>query len=128
MKISEFAKRSNVGVETVRYYQRLGLISVPSQQGAYRRYTKQDLDDMRFVINAKGAGFSLDEIGYLKSLDSIADRPSILALSEKKSAQLQEKITQLKEAMLFLDSLVSECRASEKDECPILQNLKEETV
>lgn len=124
MKISEFAKVTNVSVETVRYYHRERLLSVPSNKTGIRQYLSSHIGQMNFINNAKLAGFSLAEIKQLSAYDSVTDRQSILKLSEQKKKNLKQKIKELKGAMTFLQSLVSECRSSKENQCPILERLK----
>lgn len=127
MKISKFAKASKINVETVRYYHREGLLSVPSSEHSIRQYTQSHLDQIQFIRNAKLAGFSLNEIKRLNGFDAVEDRQEILALSEQKKADLQAKIKELKGAMVFLQSLVDECKQSDDEPCPILQNLRRDS-
>lgn len=124
MKISELANKANVSVETIRYYQREQLLDIPSNQTGIRQYALSHLEKMQFIKNAKLAGFSIAEIKQLIQFDSVKDRTTILALSEHKKKDLQIKIQELKSAMTFLQSLVTQCKSSEQPECPILEGLK----
>jgi DNA-binding transcriptional MerR regulator len=67
MTIAELGRRSGVGVETVRYYQRLGLLAVPElhHTGTYRRYGQESLAELEFVRHCKGLGFSLKQVAVL---------------------------------------------------------------
>ena len=74
LSISEFARAGGVGVETVRYYQRRGLLAVPPRAhgaigGGIRRYDERDVGRLRFIRSAQAAGFTLEEIGELLALD-----------------------------------------------------------
>ena len=124
MKISQFAKASGIAIETVRYYQRSGLLSIPSNNQGYREYTQEHIDEIIFVKNAKSAGFSLSEIKNLRNYHSIQDRSKILELSELKEKTIKEKIIELNEALIFLQELVVECKSSNEKPCPILERLK----
>ena len=126
MKISEFAKTVNVSVETIRYYHREGLLNVPSNDIGIRQYGQSHIEQVKFIKNAKLAGFSLKEIQRLNTFDAVTDRQTILALSEKKKKRLHTKIKELKGAMVFLQLLVNECKTSQDKPCPILQGLKGE--
>ena len=64
LTIGRLAKAANVGIETVRYYQRRKLLPVPSANGTFRHYDPALADRIRFVKRAQELGFSLDEIGY----------------------------------------------------------------
>ncbi len=123
MKISEFARTANVNVETVRYYQRSGVLDTPVPGGSYRQYTQSHLNQMEFIKNAKSAGFSLADIKELRNLDAIRDRGTIRQRSEQKKRELEKKLKELKAAKVFLDGLISECKASSAHSCPIIDGL-----
>ena len=124
MKISEFAKKVDLSVEAIRYYHREGLLLVPSNQIGIRQYTQSHIEQVLFIKNAKLAGFSLKEIQRLNTFDAVKDRQAILALSEQKKEQLLNKIQELNGAVVFVQSLVNECKTSQEKPCPILQGLK----
>ena len=73
--IGGLAAAGGVGVETVRYYQRRGLMETPPRDGGVRRYGAGDIRRLRFIRQAQAAGFSLDEIAELIALDASRDRP-----------------------------------------------------
>lgn len=124
MKVSEFAKSVGIGVETVRYYHREGLLAVPTNSRGIRQYSENHVKQILFIKNAKLAGFSLTEIKQLNALNAVTDKSTILVLSEDKKVRLKNKIAELKSAMVFLESLVTECKASNDKPCPILEGLK----
>jgi MerR family mercuric resistance operon transcriptional regulator len=124
MKISEFAKSVDISVETVRYYHREGLLKVPTNSVGNRQYLDTHAKQILFIKNAKLAGFSLAEVKQLNTFNSVTDKSKILALSEEKKVRLEKEIAELKSAMAFLDSLVTECKASYDEPCPILEGLK----
>jgi MerR family mercuric resistance operon transcriptional regulator len=123
MKVGEFAKQANVSVETVRYYHREGLLSVPESLGAYRHYTSKHVDKITFIQNAKLAGFSLTDIKQLDQLDALNDKATIRQMSEEKMLLIEDKIQELVSAKTFLTELVEACRQSDEEPCPILQTL-----
>jgi DNA-binding transcriptional MerR regulator len=91
MTIAELGRHSGVGVETVRYYQRLGLLAVPKvQDRAYRRYGRDALEELEFVRRCKSLGFSLKQVAVLVALRR-APRGSCARLHE----QLADLTTQL---------------------------------
>jgi len=123
--ISEFAKSCGVGVETIRYYQRKELLHVPSlgnelSAGKIRRYGDKDIHRLKFILSAKKAGFTLNEIKELLELDAKNDRERVRELAQKRVAKLNLKITELTEARNSLSRLVEECRDSKSAPCPIL--------
>ena len=81
MTIGRFAATAQVGVETVRFYQRRGLLDVPASIGAVRRYDAEDLRRLRFIRRAATAGFTLADIAELIRLDAIQDRPRAAQMS-----------------------------------------------
>jgi MerR family mercuric resistance operon transcriptional regulator len=128
MTIGELAKNAGVGVETVRYYQRLGLIEMPLlPQGGIRRYQQKSLDRMLFIRKAKDLGFSLDEIFSLLQLgeDKISlDRQQIREISKKRLLQIREKMKTLKKMEKALKQLIDDCENQSTDVCcPIIEAL-----
>jgi MerR family transcriptional regulator, mercuric resistance operon regulatory protein len=121
MTIARLAAAAGVGVETVRYYQRRGLIAVPAGMGAVRRYGAEDLARLRFVRRAQAAGFTLEEIGELIALDRSRDRARVRALAAARIAALDEKIAALAEARGALARLAADCASGKRGPCPILQ-------
>ena len=127
MTIAGLAREGGVGVETVRYYQRRGLLPEPPRTGGsalagrIRRYDGEALRRLRFIRLAQAAGFTLEEIGELLSLDAIDDRPRASALARGRIAALDEKIDELERAKVWLTRLADECSASKVGRCPILQ-------
>ncbi|KTD00898.1 MerR family transcriptional regulator [Fluoribacter gormanii] len=127
--IGEFAKLCEVGVETIRYYQRKGLIHVPllpKELGApkIRRYGDNDISRLRFILLAKKAGFTLKEIKELLEFDAKNDRKHVRDMAEKRIEQLNLKINELTEACSTLSRLVAKCRDTESSPCPILMTFE----
>ena len=119
--IATLAKSAGVGVETVRYYQRRGLLPVPPTVGAVRRYGEADARRLRFIREAQAAGFSLDEIGELLALDSTRERARVRTLAGARIAALDAKIAELARARDALARLASACAASTRGPCPIIE-------
>lgn len=126
LSISQFARAGGVGVETVRYYQRRGLLPVPARSGVahgpgIRRYDDGDIRRLRFIRAAKAAGFTLEEIGELLALDATADRTRVHALAQARIAALESKIADLQAARDALSRLARRCGGtSDGRPCPIL--------
>lgn len=121
MTIGKLAAAGGVGVETVRFYQRCGLIEMPSRDGGIRRYDEGDLRRLRFIRQAQTAGFTLDEIGQLLALDATYDRAKARAMAEARIIVLDRKIAELKAARNALAVLAAECASGSGDACPIIQ-------
>jgi MerR family mercuric resistance operon transcriptional regulator len=124
LKISEFAKAADVNVETVRYYHRSGVLDTPASGDSYRQYTQDHLKQMEFIKNAKFAGFTLADIKQLKSLDAVRNRGTIRQRSEQKKRELEKKLEELQAAKVFLDGLITECKKSSSQLCPIVDALR----
>ena len=119
--IGALAKEAGVGVETVRYYQRRGLLPEPARpHGEVRRYSAEDARRLKFIRSAQAAGFTLNEIGELLDLSASDDRARARQLAKARVAALDEKINELKEAREALAGLASDCAKKRSGPCPIL--------
>jgi len=121
MTIARLGAAAGVGVETVRYYQRRGLLAVPPSAGAVRRYGPDDLRRLRFIRRAQAAGFTLEEIGELLALDRTNDRARVRTLAAERIAAHDAKISELEQSRAALDRLRSHCASGQKGPCPILE-------
>lgn len=118
--IARLARAANVGVETVRYYQRRGLFPVPKPLGHIRRYGAGDLRRLKFIRAAQAAGFTLEEIGELLALDAGHDHERARALAKERIQALDRKITELEKSRDSLKHLARDCARS-KGPCPIIR-------
>src|SRR5688572_15135053 len=98
MTIARLAEAGGVGVETVRFYQRRGLLAEPPRAGGIRRYGSKDVRRLRFIRSAQAAGFTLGEIGELLELDRTNDRPRVRELAAGRLAALDARIAELSKA------------------------------
>lgn len=123
--IGELARHAGVGVETVRYYQRRGLLAEPLRQpGHYRTYGAETLARLTAIRRAQTLGFSLEEIGALLALNEQTDRARARALAQGKIDLIDARIGQLQAMRTALTELVDCCRdASAEAPCPILRAL-----
>jgi len=127
MTIGTLAREGGVGVETVRYYQRRGLLAEPPRPGGdgpaggVRRYDAEDLRRLRFVRSAQGAGFTLDEIAELLRLDASNDRARARAMAAERIAVLDARIAEMEAARSWLSRLARECGAGGTGPCPIIR-------
>jgi MerR family mercuric resistance operon transcriptional regulator len=121
MTIAKLARAGGVGVETIRYYQRRGLLPEPAKAGAVRRYGGEDLRRLLFIRRAQAAGFTLETIAELLALDSSEDRARVRALAAERLAALEAKIAELEAARAALTRLSRACAAGEAGPCPILE-------
>jgi MerR family mercuric resistance operon transcriptional regulator len=119
--IGALAKSAGVGVETVRYYQRRGLLIEPARpHGEVRRYGDEYVRRLKFIRAAQAAGFTLAEIGELLELSASDDRARARELARTRVAALDEKIAELKEAREALSGLATACSKQRGGDCPIL--------
>ena len=122
MTIAGLARQGGVGVETVRYYQRRGLLGVPERgiDAGVRRYGAGDVRRLRFIRSAQAAGFTLDEIRALIEMDATTDRGPARALALQRIEALDAKIAELTEARNSLVRLAARCGGQTAGACPIL--------
>jgi MerR family mercuric resistance operon transcriptional regulator len=120
LTIGRLAAAGGVGVETIRFYQRKGLLTQPARAGGIRRYGAVDLRRLRFIRQAQAAGFTLSEIGELLRLDSGEDRATARELAQARVAALDEKIEELAAVRDALQRLAGECGREVSGPCPIL--------
>jgi MerR family mercuric resistance operon transcriptional regulator len=128
MTIGKLAAAAGVGVETVRYYQRRGLLAQPERADLYggvRRYGADDVQRLRFIRAAQGAGFTLEQIGELLALDAMDDRAKARALAVDQIAALDARIVALSEARDALARLAQDCAKGGAGACPILTAFEE---
>jgi MerR family mercuric resistance operon transcriptional regulator len=124
MTISELGKSAAVGVETVRYYQRRGLLADPRPArggtAGRRHYGEDEVRRLRFVRSAQRAGFTLDEIARLIELDRDNDRSTAQAMARERISALDAKIAELESSRDALTRLAHDCAGGGKGPCPIL--------
>jgi MerR family mercuric resistance operon transcriptional regulator len=126
MTISRLAQAGGVGVETVRYYQRRGLLETPNRPegsglaGGVRRYGADDARRLRFIRQAQAAGFTLEQIGELLVLDAGHDRLRARELAATQIAALDARIAELETARASLRRLARACGETQSGPCPIL--------
>jgi MerR family mercuric resistance operon transcriptional regulator len=121
LTIARLGAAAGVGVETVRYYQRRGLLPVPASDGAVRRYDADDVRRLRFIRRAQAAGFTLDEIGVLLALDRTNDRARVHELAVERLAALDARMAELEQSRTALERLRSACATGRRGPCPILE-------
>jgi len=124
LTIGFLARAANVNVETIRYYQRFGLIDEPVKPlDGYRVYPAETVDRLRFIKRAKQLGFSLKEITELLDLGE-GHCDDIRIRAETKRAHVDEQIKDLKKLKNTLDTLIKSCQTeSGTARCPIVETL-----
>ena len=122
LTIGKLAAAGGVGVETIRFYQRKGLLDQPEREVGIRRYGHNDLRRLRFIRQAQAAGFTLEQIKELLDLDTGEDRNRARQLARERIEALNGKILALEEARDALQRLAAECEGGGKGPCPILSS------
>ena len=126
LTIAGLARAGGVGVETVRYYQRRGLLETPERTetgghgGSIRHYREGDVRRLRFIRSAQGAGFTLEQISELIALDATDDRTRARELARERIAALDAKIAEMKAARDALSRLARACDDGSGGPCPIV--------
>ncbi len=124
----ELAKRSGCNIETIRYYEKIGLLPPPARnEGGHRLYSEKDQVRLRFLMRCRELGFSIDE---LRSLLSLVDSGAyscgeIHALTMDHLTSIRQKITDLKKLERTLKTISADCEDGTTPECPIIDTLLE---
>ena len=124
LTIGKLASAGGVGVETIRFYQRRGLLDTPGRAHGIRRYGSDDVRRLRFIRQAQAAGFTLEEIKELLELDSSDDRARARELANARVKALNERIAELELARDALRRLAKECGSGSAGPCPILTSFE----
>lgn len=120
LTIGSIAAAGDVGVETIRFYQRKGLLQTPTREAGIRRYGSEDVRRLRFIRQAQTAGFTLEEIKELLDLDAGEDRSRARELARSRIKVLEGKIAELTHARDSLRRLARKCAEGSTGPCPIL--------
>lgn len=128
LTIGAFARAAGVHIETIRFYQRKGLLLEPAKPpGGIRRYGKTDVVRVRFVKMAQRLGFSLDEIAELLQLEDGTHCGEASRLAERKLASVREKRADLQQMETALSELVHACHIKNSvSDCPLITTLQTE--
>jgi MerR family mercuric resistance operon transcriptional regulator len=122
MTIARAAAAAGVGIETVRYYERRGLVAQPRRgPGAYRYYQQDHVKRIRFIKRAQELGFTLEEVASLLKLEDGADRRSIRRIASSRLEETRRRIEALKRIEGALAHLLHDCEAHARAlRCPII--------
>ncbi|HJT95663.1 MAG TPA: heavy metal-responsive transcriptional regulator [Mycobacterium sp.] len=127
MQTGEVAARAGVNIQTLRYYERRGLLGRPPRTASgYRRYSEDAVRIVRFVKRAQELGFTLDEAEQLLRLRRVspARQSSVRSLAAAKVADIESKMRQLAAMRAALQQMLSACCGDGALECPILEALE----
>lgn len=127
MTIGALARAGGVNVETIRYYQRRGLLATPRKPpGGVRRYKGETLERLRFIRRAQELGFTLREIAELLKLgDGSCEQTR--AIAERRLADIETRLRDLRAMRTTLGRLIRTCRAGNRPPCPIIASLARRT-
>ena len=125
--IGALAEAAGVNVETIRFYQRKGLMPEPEKPyGSIRRYGAAELARVRFIKSAQRLGFSLEEVGELLKLEDGARCSEARQLAEQKLVDVRQKLSDLQRIESVLAGLVARCSAVRgRVNCPLIASLQE---
>ena len=127
LTIGRLAEAAGVNVETIRFYQRKGLMQEPDRpQGGIRRYAGTDLERVRFIKSAQRLGFSLDEVGDLLKLEDGSHCTEAREQAERKLADVRTKLADLHRIEATLTTLVEQCCTAKGEvRCPLIESLQQ---
>lgn len=123
LTIGKLAKHCQINVETIRYYQRIGLLRIPASHGNYRYYDATDIEKLQFIKKAKDAGLQLSEIKELLHL-SLNDRDQVRQVIEQRLDIIDQRIHELETLKIRLSTWIDQCKTTTDSCCPILVDLK----
>ena len=128
MTIGRLAKQAGVNIDTIRYYERNGLIPTPARRASgYREYEAADVRRLRFIMRAKDLGFTLAEIIELLSLSAGRDVGGVKRRAEQRLEQVDHKIKELQRVRRGLKTLIDACPGhGDLELCPIVAALSGE--
>lgn len=122
LTIGRLARAANVGIETIRYYQRRELLPTPKvSESAFRTYPVELVERIRFIKRAQELGFSLEEIAIFLKLEDGSNRTLIRKVAADRLTDIRAKIADLQRMESVLTDLVNECEATGRAKpCPII--------
>ena len=128
LPIGELSRRTGTKVQTIRYYEEIGLMHEAGRTGGgQRRYAPADLDRLAFIRHARQLGFSLDAI---RELLSLSDEPSrscsdVDSIARRQLRQVEQRIARLRALQKELKRMVAECNGDSVAECRVLEVLRD---
>jgi len=128
-KISEVSQKTGLSTDTLRYYEKIGLVkNIQRNTSGVRLYNEQNLSTLRFILRAKTMNFSLDEIAQLLALreNPVKVKSSVRELTRKKLEDVEQHLKTLTTLRNELTLLVNLCAGS-KCGCPIIENIGKDT-
>ncbi|HEX7884588.1 MAG TPA: helix-turn-helix domain-containing protein [Phenylobacterium sp.] len=130
IQIGELSRRTGCNIETIRYYERIGLMPAPPRRGRYRTYGAEDVGRLGFVRRARELGFTLEEVRALLALSAVG-QTSCAEVRDLAASHLQDvraRIADLKRMERALADSVRACEAGQDPGCPLIQALSAASV
>ena len=124
--IGDVSQRTGCNIETIRYYERIGLLPSPARHGRYRRYGPHDVKRLVFVRRARELGFTLDEVRVLLKLsgtDSTSACNEVREISAAHLTDVRKRIADLRTMERVLSSAIRQCDAGRQTGCPLIEAL-----
>ena len=126
--IGELSRRTQCNIETIRYYERIGLLPQPHRpDGRFRRYDANDVARLRFIRRARQLGFTLDEVrAFMRLAGSDSDDNACAearSLAAAHVADIRAKIADLQAMERVLADAICECEAGQQPRCPLIDVL-----
>ena len=128
LAIGELARQVGCKVQTIRYYEQIGLLPNPSRtEGNQRRYDMQDAKRLRFIRHGRELGFSLDELRHLLMLADHPDQPceAVDHIAERHLLDIESKIDRLSALKVELQVMIKQCRGGEIGSCRVIEVLSD---
>lgn len=128
LTIGSLAKKTGTKVQTIRYYEQIGLMPEPGRtEGGQRRYSEAELDRLSFVRHARQLGFSLDAIRELLDLSDHPNRSceEADAIARRQLKQVEQRMARLKALRTELKRMVQECSGGQTADCRVLEVLRD---
>ncbi len=126
LPIGELARKSEVNIETIRFYEKQGILPKPARTESGRRiYDQDDVKRLSFIHRCRGLGFSLKEIGSLLSLVDTGDYTckEVHEITISHAQDVKQKISSLQKMESVLDEMADQCSKGDVPECPIVDQL-----
>ena len=128
LTIGSLAKKTGTKVQTIRYYEQIGLMPEPGRtEGGQRRYGDDELDRLAFIRHARQLGFSLEAIRELLDLSDHPDRPCLEAdaIARRQLKQVEQRLARLEALRTELKRMVHECSGGQTADCRVLEVLRD---
>ena len=126
MNIGEVAAQTGLPAKTIRYYEDIALVNPKRDLNGYRAFDDNDVHKLRFLARARALGFTIDDCRNLLALWEDKSRASadVREIAKEHLAQIEQKITDLRNMRDTLVDLVQSCAGDDRPDCPILQTLE----